>query len=128
MQMADGDVIAYLDDDDVYRPNHLEPHARTHAEAPEAGVVYADAERGTLAGAEDGGLELRRERVHSRDFDADALLVSNYIPILCMSHRRQCLEHTGLFDESLHYLKDWDLLIRLQCHWRFLHVPRITAI
>ncbi|MEF2232449.1 MAG: glycosyltransferase [Pseudodesulfovibrio sp.] len=120
---ARGQVVAYLDDDDIYRPDHLAVHAECYDEDPELRVAYTDGER--LVIGETGQV---LDRPHSRDFDADALLVQNYIPVICLSHYRACLDETGLFEPSLTYLEDWDLFIRLALRWPFRHVPRVTTL
>lgn len=122
LDAAVGEVITYLDDDDLYKPDHLSVHAARYAEDPDVHVVYSDAELIVV-----GPDSIKAEVVHSRDFDRDSLLVANYIPILCLSHRRKCLEKVGQFEESLHYLEDWDLFIRLAVHWPFIHESRTTA-
>lgn len=122
LEVARGDCIAYLDDDDIYHPHHLEMHAQQYAAASDCMVVYSDAERCTVTNGGD-----KVEVVHSVDFDADTLLVYNYIPVISLSHRRECLEKTGSFEPSLFYLEDWDLFIRFSKHWSFVHVNEATA-
>ena len=41
LELATGDLIAYLDDDDAYRPNHVELLVQALAEDPEAGFAYS---------------------------------------------------------------------------------------
>ena len=120
---ARGRVIAYLDDDDWFRPGHLAMHAGCYGADPALRVVYSDAERVLVGEAGETA-----DVPYSRDFDADALLVENYIPIICLSHHRACLDETGVFEPSLVYLEDWDLFIRLALRWPFRHVAEVTAV
>ncbi len=117
---ASGRMVAYLDDDDIFRPDHLERHAEVYVAQPETRVVYSDAERISTPG---GTVDVP----YSSDFDADALMIENYIPIICLTHGRDCLDEVGLFEPSLHYLEDWDLFIRLSLRWPFVHIPEVTA-
>lgn len=126
LAVATGDVVAYLDDDDVFGPEHLALHAEQYA-SPDVHVVYSDANRCIVGRDADGNAIEKTELVHSRDYDPDALLVANYIPMLCLSHRRECLDKSGVFEESLTSLVDWDLFTRLSAHYDFLHLPEITA-
>jgi glycosyltransferase involved in cell wall biosynthesis len=41
LEMASGDYIAYLDDDDAYRPRHIEVLVKALQEHPEAGFAYS---------------------------------------------------------------------------------------
>jgi glycosyltransferase involved in cell wall biosynthesis len=126
IKAASGELIAYLDDDDRYLPHHLSTLV-TALDGQAADVVYSDAE---LCYFESRGRERRvvdRKLVFSRDFDPGALLVYNYLPMPCVMHAKSCLERSGAFDEGLVSLEDWDLLIRLSLHYRFIHVPLVTA-
>jgi len=42
-------------------------------------------------------------------------------------HNRSCLEKTGLFDEELCSLEDWELIIRLSRQYDFTHVTEFTS-
>ena len=45
-----------------------------------------------------------RDQPYAYDYDYQRL-VRNYIPVLCLMHRRACLEEVGMFDESLSCMK-----------------------
>jgi|GEM_PF-1705284 len=125
---AKGDIVFYLDDDDAYYPEHLQVHMDEYRRSPLLGVVYSDANRGKVVYDAEGSPRLDISLQHSHDFDADKLLIQNYIPILCLSHKKSCLSLSGLFDPTLSYLEDWDFLIRLSVNYKFRHVKQTTAI
>src|SRR5262249_27055485 len=62
-----------------------------------------------------------------RFFDPTMLLMGNYIPMLTLAHRRDCLDTIGHFDEDLTALEDWELCIRLSRRWPFVAIPRLTC-
>lgn len=124
---ARGAVLFYLDDDDLFLPHHLAAHMAAHAAAPEAGAVYSDARRGLVGRDATGRESVDWSVPHARDFDADALLVANFIPVLCLSHRRERLAQAGIFEEALPCLEDWDFFIRLARLGPFVHLPEVTA-
>lgn len=125
LRLAQGTYVAYLDDDDRLLPEHL----GTLVEFLERGthqVAYTDAWRVKEA-SEGTGEEVGRDQPYSYDFDYGRLLVKNYIPVLCLMHRRSCLDDVGRFDESLFVHEDWDLWIRLGSVYPFAHLRRTTA-
>lgn len=126
LRVAQGTYVAYLDDDDRLLPEHL----GTLVEFLERGthqVAYTDAWRVTERGSEGARQEVRRDQPYSYDYDFGRLLVKNYIPVLCLMHRRTCLDDVGAFDESLFVHEDWDLWIRLGTVYPFAHIARTTA-
>jgi len=128
LRAARGRYIAYLDDDDTFHPEHLATLMDALADGRHA-VAYSDAERAKVGA---GGAVLACDVPYSSDFDPDALLLTNYIPMLCVLHERACAEAVAgaggdLFDETLPVLEDWDLWIRLSRRYAFVHVPRVTC-
>jgi glycosyltransferase involved in cell wall biosynthesis len=123
---AQGKYIAYLDDDDIYHPNHLATLV-AFLETSDYRIAYSDAFRMVQDNEHGVYRTVRLDVAYSRDFDREALLVSNYIPILCVMHERSCLETVGLFDESLSCLEDWDLWIRMAQEYPFGHQKTVTC-
>lgn len=123
---ARGAIIAYLDDDDLYHPDHLTVLA--HALADGVEVAYTDAEHLALRREGSGWRSVGHEPAAGRDFDPRALLVGNFVPLICLAHTRRRLEAVGGFDERLPKLEDWELLLRLTRGVGVVHVPRTTAI
>lgn len=124
--MARGKYIAYLDDDDIYYPEHIETLVGT-LESGDYKVAYTDANRGYQRTIKGRQVVTRRDVPYSSEFDYDRILVRNFIPTLCILHEKSCLEDTGCFDESLPVLEDWDLWIRLSRKYPFRHVRKITC-
>ena len=68
-----------------------------------------------------------REVLYSFDFNYEELLNDNYLPILCVMHRKSCLDDVGVFDESLDGHEDWDFWIRMGKIFNFAHVRKLTC-
>ena len=124
LKAARGRYIAYLDDDDIFYPEHL----ATLTRAIQGGrVAYSDARMAIQ--------DLAGETYHTRqtsvpysiDFSRDLLLVHNIAPILSFLHERSLLEEAGYFDENLDSQEDWDLWLRLAELTDFVHVKQTTA-
>lgn len=121
-----GKYIAYLDDDDAYRAEHLE--LLVHAlRAQGACVAYTEAEWVEEERIATGYRAVKSSRARDATFSRDRLMVQNYIPILSVMHERTCMDEVGMFDESLATHEDWDLFIRFANRYRFVHVASITA-
>lgn len=102
---ARGDVIAFLDDDDLWEPGHTAALAGALAAHPEADVVYADSV--ILNVATDG------TRTLAREFDATRFVRNGFIPPSSMAARRGSFERFGAFDPEFTLTEDWEWLIRV---------------
>lgn len=128
LQQAQGMVIFYLDDDDVFYDNHIQTHMEQYRVDQNCSIVYTDAHRGRFVSSHNGHTYLQKKLIHSHNFDHDSLLVYNYIPMLCLSHLKTCLKKVPGFCEELTSLEDWDFFIHLAMHWKFTHIPTITGL
>ncbi len=126
LKVARGKYIAYLDDDDIYYPDHVEALVN-FLECTNFKVAYTDAYAAIEETTQGRYHITNKQLVHSRNFDKEHLLTTNYIPILCVMHEKSCIEHVGYFDETLHVLEDWDLWIRMSRKFPFAHLKKITA-
>jgi len=126
LREARGKYIAYLDDDDIYYPDHLETLV-DFLENGDYHVAYTDARRAWQELREGELVTTQTDTPYSWEFDRDQLLDSNYIPILCIAHRRSCLDEAGMMDESLPVLEDLDLWIRMSRVHEFAHIRKVTC-
>jgi LmbE family N-acetylglucosaminyl deacetylase/glycosyltransferase involved in cell wall biosynthesis len=125
VERASTRFVTFLDDDDLYYPEHLATLAAHHSS--EHAAVYTDAVSAFFRKT-DGGWELRDTmRIFTSDYDPQLLLLDNYIPLPTLLIERQTFLDTGGFDRRLDLFEDWEFLIRLSQRGPFLHVPRVTC-
>ncbi len=127
IKLAQGKYIAYLDDDDVFYPDHLETLVTFLENNDEFKVAYTDAHRAHQVMEHERYTIVDRDTPYSYDFDYDAILVNNFVPVLCFMHEKSCLMEVGLFDENLSTHEDWDLWIRLSRRFKFHHIKKMTC-
>lgn len=121
-----GRWIAYLDDDDLYLPQHLQVLVEA-LERDGGQVAYTDSER-VVEEEVAGRWEVRsRELAMSHPFNREHFLRDNLTPVNNVMHARACWEVVGPHDESLPVLEDWEFWIRLSRRWDFVHIPQVTA-
>ncbi|MGZ6988705.1 MAG: glycosyltransferase, partial [Thermoanaerobaculia bacterium] len=126
---ARGTYVAYLDDDDLYLPAHLDTLVRFLDGSEEYRAAYTSVRQLEQVLGDDGRYRDGREiTVYGRPFDAARLLYKNDIPLIGLAHRRALVEEAGGFDESFDQFEDWDFLIRLSARTRFHHLPSVTAV
>ena len=127
LRAARGDIICYLDDDDVYLPNHIGTIVRAIQQGEHA-FVYTDADYATEV-VENGlrSVVQRSTPYAHKTFSLMQLLVQNYIPINTWAHTRDCLWEIGLFDERMTCLEDWEFLLRLTSRYGALHIGATTV-
>lgn len=118
---AQGDVIAFLDDDDWWTDRDYLSVA-TQAFGNGATLCFGD---GVMA-FEDG----REEASFAFDADAKSLERDNTILISAVTYRRSLHDSLGPFDESLPFYWDWDWYLRVaRAGWPLVHLARpVVAI
>ena len=115
VRRSTGDVVGWLNADDVYRPGALLAVARALAAAPAAGWAV-----GRCQIMDGDGREIRRgvtayKNAQLRLASHRLFLMNNYVSAPATFVRRSELDAVGLLDLSLRYSMDYDLWLRL---WR----------
>ena len=110
---ARGDVLAFLDDDDLWLPDHLAGLVGAFAD-PDVGFAWRDCAVVREHVHEDGRREELARVTLARDWD-DALMATNdYLPPSAWAVRRGLFESLGGFDRAFRYSEDWDFVLRVK--------------
>jgi glycosyltransferase involved in cell wall biosynthesis len=121
------EIIAPIDDDDVWLPQYLETHLRVHGERPDCAVVYS----GYVAESTELGLAPRNVSATAPPPDTFLALLSGRFSLDSTSiftFRRSAVVEPNAYDRTLDGYEDWDLLCRLAQDGRFVHVPEILTL
>ncbi|HEV7763676.1 MAG TPA: PIG-L family deacetylase [Thermoanaerobaculia bacterium] len=127
VRAASNAYITFLDDDDLFYPEHLATLANAAAGSNHV-AHYSDSVSAFLHPGENGSYETyKRLRFYAQDFDRELLLLDNYIPLPALLFKRETFLDLSGFDTAFDLFEDWDFLIRLSQRGSFLRVPRITC-
>lgn len=119
---SQGELIAFLDDDNTWRPHHLAVLKAELDRHREIDLVYGDRWVIDDAGGQPSSLGI------AADFEPGRLLERNYIDTSDILVRRQALFDVGGFDERHRKYCDWNLWLRLEKDGKVLRrVPRILS-
>jgi glycosyltransferase involved in cell wall biosynthesis len=126
VRAAQGTYVGYLDDDDLWYPDHAARLVEV-LERTGAGVAYANCVA-EYADVVDGTLVPREYAIFTdRDFEKDAYLYDNLATVHSYVHRRDLFERFGLFDEAMGAADDWEMWLRMTREIDFVHVDRVTV-
>jgi hypothetical protein len=110
-QEAHGELIAFLDHDDVWEKNLLTTLVPLFALAPDVDMAYADAwvidSRGERRGRRGTFLRYAEGAVF------EPLLHGNFMPVETTLMRTSVFRAVGGYDVSLRYLEDYELCLRI---------------
>ena len=128
LQRARGEYLCYLDDDDVFYPHHIETLVHAITQQDRCQAVYSDLYKTHCRVLPDGRRIVLAKNVEvSRDFDRMLMLQFNHVFHVSLLHRRDLLDKTGPYNETINVLIDWDMTRRMSFYTDFLHVPVVTG-
>jgi len=128
LEHARGKYVCYLDDDDLYYPNHLQVLVAALEGQTDCQVAYSDLYTTIFRRLPDGTRQVLAKVVNiSRDFDRFFMLHYNHVLHVSVMHRRDLLDRTGGYNEDVRVLIDWDMTRRLAFYSDFFHVWDITG-
>lgn len=122
MQRSHGEIMAYLNSDDVLLPGSLNYVAKFFFENPHVDVVYGDR---LLIDEQDQLINYWVLPKH----DNETILWADYVPQETLFWRRSAWDKVGgRIDESFHFAMDWDLILRFRAaNLTFAHVPKFLG-
>lgn len=117
-QLGQGDILAWINSDDVLLPGAVPAAVRAFHANPNCGMIYGE---GYIMDR-NGNMEGRFP--HSQPFDLWRLVhLSDYILQQATYFDRAALERVGYLDEALHYGMDWDIFIRIAKKFPVCYIP-----
>ena len=124
---ATGDFIGFLDDDDLFLPDHLSLLEQAILQRGSQ-VIYSGC-RLVRRELLDDFTPVQESAIgeYNDPYDSARLRYENYIPLINLLIDRSLWAGIGGFDESFDIFEDWDMLIRLSECTRLDHLPQITT-
>jgi glycosyltransferase involved in cell wall biosynthesis len=138
---ASGDLIAFLDSDDLWHPDKLTAEVAFLARHPDVDAVFTDLEK--RHGDAVYPSFMRETEVFSRHLGEaaypDGLVIEPRDMWLCLLQevpikpsaltlRREAFDAVGGFDETWSSSEDWEFLLRLSRRHRFAYLDRPLAV
>jgi glycosyltransferase involved in cell wall biosynthesis len=129
MQLATGPLLAFLDSDDLWRPQFCSTLVRLLDRYPTAGLAFCGIHvidgQDRVWKTRDCGLRGRGEGLLHRPFE----LILQYMPLQTSGVivRRSVIAHIGDFDLDLPVVEDWDLWYRIAKEYDFTYTQRCLA-
>ena len=121
LDAAQGELLGFLDDDDLLLPEHCATLVAALSQTPALRAAY------TGVRCVDGqGAPLAQQ--FGQPYTPIRLLAGNFIPIHAVLFRRDARSGSCRFDEALDYYEDWDFWLQLAQLGDFQYLPQVTAL
>jgi len=120
IKISNGDYIAFLDCDDVWKPEKLQVQLSKFMENYNVGLIYTDVfivtERGKILG------KFSQFNYPYSNKVTKKLFLQNFICTSSVIINKEILKKTGLFDPDIKIGEDYDLFFRLSLYTNFYYV------
>jgi len=116
LRRSSGDIVAWINSDDLYRPHAVARAVAALQGHPEVGLVYSDVD----------SIDARGElfnRMHYHHWQLVDLMAFKILGQPSVFFRRSLLDEVGFLDTSYHYLLDHHLWLRMALCTQLKYVP-----
>lgn len=126
LKLSEGELLNFLDDDDMLFQKHVEILVNALTRASNM-AAYSIAEERQIIQKNDEYRVKRKMIRYRQPYNRLLLYTFNYIPIQSIMFRKSLYEEYGGFDEKLDNLEDWDLWVRYSQKTEFTFVNELTS-
>lgn len=120
IKMATGDIIGWINSDDIYYPGAIKKVLNVFEKNPEINVVYGDANH---IREDDSFIE----RYYTEPFDYNRLKDICFICQPALFFRKEIVKKYGFLDPSLQYCMDYDYWLRVGKKEKFYYTNELLA-
>jgi len=117
-RIANGEIFAWINADDIYLPGALNIVSEYLLQHPNVDIVYGDCDY-----IDEVGQTLGVYPTYPYDYENLVKFAINYIPQPGTFIRRRVLESIGFLDETLHYVMDYDYWLRAGLQHNIAYIP-----
>ncbi len=123
LNAATGDYLIFLDDDDLFYPEHISSLVTTLQNQQNALCAYAGVHVEYYIDE-----KIAATTDFNEPFDLHRLRGRNFIPIHAMLFAKSLVTNGCQFDEALNIFEDWDFWLQLTKYSDVLHIDEINAV
>ena len=124
LAQARGQIITYLDSDNIWHPHFLSAVVAAFAEHPGKSTLYSDfIDFRVEPDGQTSLLSFQRP-----DFDPESLHLKNYIDLNSFAHRREMSDLFGGFNEDLPRLQDYAVILKYTWLRDPIRLRAVTAL
>jgi GT2 family glycosyltransferase len=126
IENSHGAWVAFLDDDDIVYPWHLDALMNGAKSNSDVYFFYGNYNVSLFTTKQDT-FSLVTAGVEPWNYDPLKLLVRNYLPIHTWLIARECFEKKGCFLNDQSMLEDYEFILRISRSFGFYHINRVTC-
>ena len=115
-RLAEGEILAWINSDDVYLPGTLQAVTLWFRDNPGSGLMYGAAHYTDESGKVIGSYPTEK-------FDLKKLPYFNFFCQPSTFFRKSVFQHVGGLDERLNYAMDYDLFVRIAKQFPCIYTP-----
>jgi GT2 family glycosyltransferase len=133
IELSRGDLVCFLDADDLWMPDKLARQTAFMAAHPDIGLLFADAteshgdvvQKASIVASMRCGAAIASQVPIEGAFRK--LLVENFVPTSSVMLRRVAVATAGLFDVTLPNVEDRDMWLRIAAHFPIACLPQVLV-
>ncbi|HEY6902144.1 MAG TPA: glycosyltransferase family 2 protein [Puia sp.] len=131
LELATGQYLCFLDDDDLLYADHFEVLIRQLERNPSYKIIHNfafEAPTKTISKSPYKYTFKSLNTIHQKRFNAIRLCQYNYLPIQTVLFHRDVYKSLGGFDEEMDMLEDWNLWMKYASKFDFYTVFKTCSI